>query len=301
MKPNNILDITRTRGIFLSHRCSVCGYKVVHACNVITLVRVGYDFGAEKAHARAEEVATSQMDALIGSVISCREKPRSLATLCPDSKLNPWQGIQELEIDSKTRSMTRITGLTEVCPICGNLEPWQRIGAQSALRSLTPECFPTVFDDYQRAELDALIDLQSVQEKNEAMRLDVDQLAKAREEHARLLDERDAVTKALQDDSIQQQVAELEAKKEQLEADHKAAGLMAFKAKKEIGAKIDELSKQIDELSKQAKAKKTELSRTLRINEFSLERSKVALAPNGGAHVESIWTSSARALRLFTE
>ena len=136
MKPANILDITRNRSIAVSHRCSVCGYTVINLCTVTSLVRAGYDFSAAKAMAHAEETAVSEMDALVADIASCREKPHSLAMLCPNSPTNPWSGINEMEIDSKTLSMTRISALTDACPFCGNKEPWQKIGTQAGSSAL---------------------------------------------------------------------------------------------------------------------------------------------------------------------
>lgn len=298
MKPANILDIARSRDLCLSYRCSVCGYTVIRFCTVHSLVRTGYEFAAAKARAHAEETANKQMDALVADVASCREKPHSLGKLCPDTKLNPWLGITEYEIDSKTRAMTRIVGLTGVCPCCGNQEPWQKVGAQSGLRTLPPESFPTVFDNPERAELDVLLKLQSVQEENEAIRRDPERLAAAREEAARLLAERSAALSGLQDQEIQQQISSLEARKTQLEGDLRAAGLMAFKAKKEISAKIAEVSEQIDELRKQDKANKNALNRTLRKDDHELERYAVLFAPTA-AKLEQCWSNEAKVLRLY--
>ena len=300
MKPANILDITRNRNVSLSHRCSLCGYTMLQVCTVQTIVRTGYEFAAAKAQAHAEETAKSQMDALVADIASCREKPHSLARLSPNSKQNPWLGITELEIDSKTRSITRITNLNDPCPRCGNQEPWQKLGERVALRTLPPESFPTVYEDFARAEFDALLELQSVLEDNEAVRLDAERLAAAQAENDRLLAERDAAAEELQDDSVQLQISALEAQKAQFESDQKAAGLFALKQKKELGAKIDALKGQIEELQKQNKEKKDSLNKTIRQDSFALERLAVLFARNG-AKVEQCWGANAKTLWLYPE
>ena len=298
MKPAHILDMMSSRDLSLSHRCSVCGYIVIHYCKMQSLVRVGYEFSAAKAQARAEEIARSQMDDVAADIASCREKPHSLSRLCPGSMENPWSGIAAIEIDSKTRAMTQILGMTDVCPYCGNQEPWQKAGSQSSLKTLQAENFPTVYENSERAVLDTLIELQSVLEEKESMRLDDKKLTVAHEEHTRLLTEKETAAAELKNNTIQLQISKLEAQKEQLEKDHKAAGFVAFKAKKEISAKIDEIKEQIDELQKQDKAKKEELKKTIRMLEFALERSSVLLG-SSCAKVEHCWSANAETIRLY--
>ena len=298
MKPANILDITRNRSIAVSHRCSVCGYTVINLCTVTSLVRAGYDFSAAKAMAHAEETAVSEMDALVADIASCREKPHSLAMLCPNSPTNPWSGINEMEIDSKTLSMTRISALTDACPFCGNKEPWQKIGTQAALRTLPQESFPAVYDSSDRAEFDALLALQDEMEHNDAVRSDPVQLSEAREKYSRLLAEKDSLQSSLQDDSIQRQIAALEEKKTQLDAELKATGIMAFKAKKEIKARLDEAAEQISTLQKDDKKDKDACLVALHKAEFDIERCAL-LFSEGGAKVERCWTANTEALRLY--
>ena len=298
MRPANLLDISRNRSVAVSHRCSVCGYTVINFCTVTSLVRTGYEFGAAKAQAHAEETAESQMDALVADIVSCCEKPHSLARLCPSSPTNPWSGIDEMEIDNRTFSMTRISALTGACPICGNREPWQKTGAGPAIRALPPVSFPTVYDTNDRAELDALLALQEEIERGEAVRRDPARLAEAKETHARLLAERDSLRNSLQNDSAQRQIAALEGQKAQIEAELKATGLMAFKAKREINARLEEVTGQIDTLQKEDKKNREELLAALRRDEFELERCAV-ISSEGGTKVERCWSSSAVALRLY--
>lgn len=297
---SSILRITRSRKITLSHRCSVCGYTVIHFCTVDTLVCTSYEFSQAKATAHAEEVANSQIDALIADIASCWENPHPLGKLCPSSIRNPWEDIEECVVDHKTNAATRISGLTEVCPCCGNLEPWQKTVYSMALKEAKAESFPTVIENTDRAELYSLLHLQTMLEENEAVRRDPRRLEAAREENSRLLAERSNVQKELRDDSIEQNISSLNEQKARLAGDKKATGFLALKAKKEIGAQIDEIDQQIEKLKKQDKKKKDELNRTLRRVDFELERYAVLFASDD-VKVEHIWNTSSKVLRLYAD
>ena len=253
-----------------------------------------------KAQAHAEETAEKQMDLLVSAIASCREKPQPLGIYCPASEQNPWLGAEEREIDKKTVAGLRILGLKDPCPYCGNQELWQKIGTYPGLRSQPPESYPTVYDTLERADLEAMLQLQDMLEENEAVRRDAARLAEARETRERLRAEKEAAQAAQEDTFIQRQIDALEAQRAQMEGELKAAGMFAFKAKKEINARLDETRAKAEELRKQEKKRQTELAETVRKDSFALERSDLLFAESP-VKIEQSWTATAAAFRLYAE
>lgn len=301
----SLIQTIKHKSVALTHVCSACGNPVIHYSAIQSLVFLAHNdqlnSRIEKHKARAAQIAEEQIEQMIRQIDGCKEKPQALGLLEREPRQSAWEGVEmRTVIDDKTKATTWITGMTGPCPYCGFKEPWQKTAPSKALKEGKAESFPTVFNSSDRAELWALLRLQQQMEADEAIRLSPDRIAEVREEQACHLKERDEAQAELNSTARQDQIAALEAQKEQLNKDLKAAGIMAFKAKKEINAKLGEVDQQIQDLQTEDKKQKEIQGQRLRQHELAAERLGVTLSA-GRSGVEGFFSDDAQTLRVFSE
>ncbi|MBQ6333096.1 MAG: hypothetical protein IJI34_10090 [Clostridia bacterium] len=301
----SLIQIMKHKSVALTHMCSSCENPVIHYSTVHSLVFLAHNdqlnYRIEKHKTRAAQIAEEQIDHMLRQINGCKNKPQALGQLEQEPKQSAWDGIEmRTVIDDKTKATTWITGMTGSCPYCGFKEPWQKTTPSKALKEAKTESFPTVIDSSDRAELWAALRLQRQMETDEEIRLSPDRMAEVREEQVRLMKEQDEAQAELNNTVRQDQIAALNAQKEQLNKDLKAAGMMAFKAKKDINAKIGEVDQQIQSLQAEDKKQKEDLSQRIRQCELATEKLAVTLS-SGNKGIEGFFSNEALTLRVFSE
>ena len=296
------VQIQRTKSIVLYHVCSACKNPVIRPCTVHTFLVSNITGFQEKKNARkAEASAQEQLDALIAKIVSCKREPKGLGMLAQAPSQNAWSGIElRTDVDDRTKATTWISGMLGSCPCCGQLELWQGNATPKMMADVPPESFPMVFNDYNRATLEAMLQLQNQAEENEAIRNDPVRFAQAKEENSRLLLERDREEATLRSTALSEQISQLEKEKATLEQDLKGAGVFAIKAKKEITGHINQVVEQIRTLQAQDKARLKDSADAIRRYTLDLERLSLILSPDE-VNAEVIVSNEAEAFRLFVD